>query len=99
MLEEQLKIGLIGASGRGRLAEHWHQPQGRSIAVAGMDKNDDGEIDSDEAILRREKVKLRRFSTLSITLPPKENIAVSSFIKPGRPGRPNRRDTGQGDTG
>ena len=34
----QLRIGLIGASGRGAtLAEHWHKPKGRSAVVAAAD--------------------------------------------------------------
>lgn len=37
---EKLRIGMIGVSGRGRLARHWHQPQGRSVVVAGADVNE-----------------------------------------------------------
>lgn len=37
---DQLRIGMIGVSGRGGLAHHWHQPQGRSIVVAGADVNE-----------------------------------------------------------
>ncbi len=35
--KRQVRIGLIGVSGRGSLSKHWHQPQGRSIVVAGAD--------------------------------------------------------------
>lgn len=35
---EQVRIGVIGASGRGGLARHWHQPDGgRSVVVAAAD--------------------------------------------------------------
>ena len=37
---ERLRIGMIGVSGRGGLAAHWHQPAGRSVVVAGADVND-----------------------------------------------------------
>ena len=37
----QLKIGIVGASGRGSMAKHWHDPQGRSIVTAGMDVSDE----------------------------------------------------------
>lgn len=37
---EQLRIGVIGVSGRGRLADHWHNPGGRSVVVAGADINE-----------------------------------------------------------
>jgi predicted dehydrogenase len=36
---EKLRIGVIGVSGRGRIARHWNQPQGRSIIVGGADIN------------------------------------------------------------
>ena len=32
-----LRIGVIGVTGRGGIARHWHDPQGRSIVVAGAD--------------------------------------------------------------
>ena len=34
---DQLRIGMIGVGGRGGLWRHWHQPDGRSIVVAGAD--------------------------------------------------------------
>ncbi|MDH7568933.1 MAG: Gfo/Idh/MocA family oxidoreductase [Armatimonadota bacterium] len=37
---EKLRIGMIGVSGRGGLARHWHQPNGRSLVVAGADINE-----------------------------------------------------------
>jgi len=40
----------------------------------GKDLNDDGEIDTN--ILRSEKITLSRFSTVSLTIPSEENIAV-----------------------
>ena len=33
----QLRIGVIGVTGRGGIARHWHQPEDRSIVVAGAD--------------------------------------------------------------
>lgn len=36
---DQVRIGMIGVSGRGRIAELWHQPKGRSLIVAGADIN------------------------------------------------------------
>ena len=40
---DQLRIGLIGASGRGAtLAEHWHKPEGRSVVVAAADVSSAG---------------------------------------------------------
>ena len=33
----QLRIGMIGVSGRGGLWRHWHDPDGRSIVVGGAD--------------------------------------------------------------
>jgi len=33
----QLRIGVIGVTGRGGIARHWHDPEGRSIVVAGAD--------------------------------------------------------------
>jgi predicted dehydrogenase len=36
---DQVRIGMIGVSGRGRIAELWHQPMGRSLIVAGADIN------------------------------------------------------------
>ena len=37
----QLKIGIVGVSGRGDMAKHWHDPEGRSIVTAGMDVSDE----------------------------------------------------------
>jgi len=37
---DQVRIGMIGVSGRGSLARHWHQPNGKSIVVAGADLYD-----------------------------------------------------------
>ena len=39
--KKQLKIGVVGVSGRGGMAKHWHDPQGRSIVTAGMDVSDE----------------------------------------------------------
>ncbi len=38
---DKLRVGVIGVSGRGRLAREWHQPgaDGRSLLVAGADVN------------------------------------------------------------
>ena len=40
MKETQLRIGMIGVSGRGGLWRHWQNPQGRSIVVGGADIDD-----------------------------------------------------------
>jgi len=54
----ELRIGVIGVSGRGDLAEHWHRPDGgRSVVVAGADV-------SPEALARfRAKVGQQAFVT------------------------------------
>lgn len=36
---DQVRIGVIGVNGRGAMAKHWHQPDGRSIIVGGCDIN------------------------------------------------------------
>ena len=33
----QLRIGVIGVTGRGGMARHWHNPEGRSVVTAGAD--------------------------------------------------------------
>src|SRR5512137_1537627 len=37
--DTQLRIGMIGVSGRGGLWYSWHNPEGRSVVVAGADVN------------------------------------------------------------
>ena len=37
MKDTQLRIGMIGVTGRGGLWRHWHHPQGRSVVVGGAD--------------------------------------------------------------
>jgi predicted dehydrogenase len=37
MMQTQLRIGMIGVSGRGGLWRHWHQPAGRSVIAGGAD--------------------------------------------------------------
>ena len=34
---DQIRMGVIGVSGRGGICKHWHDPSGRSVVVAGMD--------------------------------------------------------------
>lgn len=34
---KQVRIGIIGVTGRGALACHWHKPDGRSVVTAGAD--------------------------------------------------------------
>jgi len=36
---EQVRIGMIGVSGRGRISELWHQPGGKSFVAGGADIN------------------------------------------------------------
>lgn len=38
--KEKVRIGVIGLGGRGGIADHWHQPDGKSIVVAGADINE-----------------------------------------------------------
>jgi len=38
---DQVRIGVIGATGRGMLAKNWHQPEGRSIVVGAADVSDE----------------------------------------------------------
>lgn len=33
----QLRIGVIGVTGRGGIAQHWHRPEGRAVVTAGAD--------------------------------------------------------------
>ena len=33
----KIRIGVIGASGRGEIAKHWHDPKGRSVVVGAAD--------------------------------------------------------------
>jgi predicted dehydrogenase len=40
-MSTQLRIGMIGVAGRGGLWHHWHQPEGRSVVVAGADVNEE----------------------------------------------------------
>ena len=37
---DKLRIGIIGASSRGSMAKHWHDPEGRSVVVAAADVSD-----------------------------------------------------------
>jgi len=37
---KQVRMGIIGVSGRGGIAVHWHKPGGKSIVVAGADVSD-----------------------------------------------------------
>jgi len=37
MKDTQLRIGIIGINGRGRLSRYWHDPAGRSVVVAAAD--------------------------------------------------------------
>ena len=34
---KQVRIGIIGVTGRGRLWKHWHNPEGKSVIVGGAD--------------------------------------------------------------
>ncbi len=37
MAKEQVRLGLIGINGRGRLSRYWHAPDGDSIVTAAAD--------------------------------------------------------------
>ncbi len=39
--QKQVRVGIIGLTGRGLMAKNWHHPEGDSIIVAGMDINDE----------------------------------------------------------
>ena len=41
MTDTQLRMGIIGISGRGGLSEFWHKPNGRSIVAAAADVRTD----------------------------------------------------------
>ena len=53
----QIRIGVIGVTGRGGLARHWHQPEGRSVVVAGAD------ISPEALEMFRENVNRDAFTT------------------------------------
>lgn len=38
---KQVRIGIVGLTGRGKLAGLWHDPNGNSVVVAGMDSSDE----------------------------------------------------------
>lgn len=38
---DRVRLGIIGVAGRGRIAENWHDPDGRSEVTAGADANPD----------------------------------------------------------
>jgi len=40
-LMDQVRMGIIGATGRGSMAKHWHNPDGRSIVVGATDVSDE----------------------------------------------------------
>lgn len=42
---DEVRIGIIGVSGRGGIANHWHQPNGKSTIVAGADINEKSLLD------------------------------------------------------
>jgi predicted dehydrogenase len=54
---EQIRIGVIGVTGRGGIARHWHQPEGRSVVAAGAD------ISPEALEIFREKVNKEAFVT------------------------------------
>ena len=66
----------------------WRIEMGEYLLKVGRDVNNDGEIDSNQDILREENLNLDRFSTIDLTIPSRENIAiqvtlVKSVDKPG----------------
>ena len=34
---KQVRIGIVGVTGRGVLWKHWHNPEGKSVIVGGAD--------------------------------------------------------------
>jgi hypothetical protein len=54
----------------------WRIQRGQYLLKVGRDIDNDGEIDSKGDILREEELKLDRFSTIDLTVPSQENIAI-----------------------
>jgi len=54
----------------------WRIQRGQYLLKVGRDIDNDGEIDSKRDILREEELKLDRFSTIDLTVPSQENIAI-----------------------
>lgn len=73
----QVNIGLIGVTGRGKMAQSWHDPQGRSIVSAGMDVSDEAldlfkkEINSDAFTTKNidELLERKDIDAVAITSP------------------------------
>ncbi len=74
---DKLKIGLIGVTGRGDLAASRHDPKGRSVVVAGLDK-------SDEAL---EKFKANVNADARVTKDVDEFFQKDDFDAAAYPGR------------
>jgi hypothetical protein len=55
----------------------WRIPKGEYLLKVGKDLNDDGVIDSEKSVIRQEKMKLRRFSTINLTIPSRQNVVLN----------------------
>lgn len=49
-VKKQVKIGIIGVSGRGGMADAWHRPDGKSIIAAGADIDEKSLLDFKERL-------------------------------------------------
>ncbi len=60
----------------------WRINKGIYLVRVGYDKNDDGRIDSKNDVIMKKKMRLKRFSEIEFTIPPKKNIVINvSLIK------------------
>ncbi|MFH1904228.1 MAG: Gfo/Idh/MocA family oxidoreductase [bacterium] len=55
---KQVRIGVVGVTGRGRLWRHWHNPEGKSIVAGGAD------ISEDALQEFKNEIKEKTFTTL-----------------------------------
>lgn len=55
----------------------WRITKGEYLLKVGKDLNDDGVIDSEKSVIRKEKMKLHRFSTVNLTIPSRQNVVLN----------------------
>jgi hypothetical protein len=58
----------------------WRIIKGEYLLRVGRDLNDDGAIDSEKSVIQEKSIKLQRFSTLKLVIPPKENMVVQLML-------------------
>ena len=86
---DQIRIGVIGSSGRGRMCESWHHPDGKSVLVAAADiraecLNQFKEVINPDAFLTqdyRELISRSDVDAVAICSPDftHEEMAIASF--------------------